>query len=74
MDTCFVKSWTTSGSGDDRPTEDVTFFFNRIGAIYRQATEGKEWGKKQPIMTWDNVANTKDWYGKSCTMDFKPPT
>ena len=26
---CFVKSWSTSGDADDRPTEEVAFYFNR---------------------------------------------
>ena len=30
-DRCFVKSWSTSGDADDRPTEEVAFYYNRIG-------------------------------------------
>jgi hypothetical protein len=26
----FVKSWSTSGDADDRPTEEVAFYYNRI--------------------------------------------
>ena len=31
LDRCFVKSWSTSGDADDRPTEEVAFYYNRIG-------------------------------------------
>lgn len=26
----FVKSWSTSGDADDRPTEEVAFYYNKI--------------------------------------------
>ena len=25
----FVKSWSTSGDADDRPTEEVAFYYNK---------------------------------------------
>ena len=30
----FVKSWSTSGDADDRPTEEVAFYYNKIAASY----------------------------------------
>src|SRR6187401_2549819 len=35
LDRVFVKSWTTSGDADDRPTEEVAFYYNRITFSYR---------------------------------------
>jgi hypothetical protein len=26
----FIKSWSTSGDADDRPTEEVAFYYNKI--------------------------------------------
>jgi RHS repeat-associated protein len=31
----FVKSWSTSGTADDRPTEEVAFYFNKIAFEYQ---------------------------------------
>lgn len=30
----FVKSWNTSGDADDRPTEEVAFYYNKIAFAY----------------------------------------
>ncbi|MEM8790772.1 MAG: hypothetical protein AAGE80_04080 [Pseudomonadota bacterium] len=30
LDRAFIKSWSTSGDADDRPTADVTFNYNKI--------------------------------------------
>ena len=30
LDRCRVKSWSTSGDADDRPTEEVAFYYNKI--------------------------------------------
>ena len=30
LDRAFVKSWSTSGDADDRPTEEVAFYYNKI--------------------------------------------
>ncbi len=27
---CYVKTWSTSGDADDRPTEEVAFYYNKI--------------------------------------------
>src|ERR1043165_4246056 len=34
LDRVFVKSWTTSGDADDRPTEEVAFYYNKIAFHY----------------------------------------
>jgi type VI protein secretion system component Hcp len=52
LDRCFVKSWSTSGDADDRPTEEVAFYYNRIAFQY---------GVVDPF-SWDLVAN-RVWPG-----------
>jgi type VI secretion system secreted protein Hcp len=54
LDRCFVKSWTTSGDADDRPTEDVAFYYNRIAFQYLSTKDGKTF-ENGGEMTWDNV-------------------
>lgn len=54
---CFVKSWSTSGDADDRPTEEVAFLYNKIGFKYA-AHDGKNWTSSH-YMGWDNVKNAK---------------
>lgn len=57
LDRCFVKSWSTSGDADDRPTEEVAFYYNRIafGIV----------GDRN-VMSWDAVAGTP-WTGHGIT-------
>ena len=43
LDRCFIKSWSTSGDADDRPTEEVAFYYNKIAFNYAKTTDGKEW-------------------------------
>lgn len=42
LNRAFVKSWSTSGDADDRPTEEVAFYYNKIAAQYSATTDGKE--------------------------------
>ena len=56
LDRCFIKSWSTSGDADDRPTEEVAFYYNKIAFDYATTTDGVEFKAKGP-MTWDNVKN-----------------
>jgi type VI protein secretion system component Hcp len=58
LDRCFIKSWTTSGDADDRPTEDVAFYYNRIAMEYFTTTDGKTF-KPGGEMSWDNVKGEK---------------
>lgn len=32
-----------SGDADDRPTEEVAFYYNKIAFGYAKTTDGKEW-------------------------------
>ncbi|NNM03221.1 MAG: type VI secretion system tube protein Hcp [Nitrosopumilus sp.] len=51
----FVKSWSTSGDADDRPTEEVSFYYNKIAFQYT-STDGQVI-KTEPPVGWDNVKN-----------------
>lgn len=41
LDRCFVKSWSTSGDADDRPTEEVAFYYNKISFSYAEEETDK---------------------------------
>jgi len=53
LDRCFVKSWSSSGDADDRPTEEVSFYYNRIAFRYAGIRD---------VFSWDSVHNTP-WTG-----------
>jgi type VI protein secretion system component Hcp len=55
LDRVFVKSWSISGDADDRPTEEVAFYYNKIAFAY--TPEGEEVPESSNIMSWDNVKN-----------------
>jgi type VI secretion system secreted protein Hcp len=59
LDRCFVKSWSTTGDADDRPTEEVAFYYNKIAFQYLATKDGKTF-ENGGIMKWDNVTN-KPW-------------
>jgi type VI protein secretion system component Hcp len=61
LERCFVKSWSTSGDADDRPTEEIAFYYNKIAFAYTATPDGKKWLPQQE-MAWDNVRNKK-WDG-----------
>jgi type VI protein secretion system component Hcp len=56
---CFVKSWSTSGDADDRPTEEIAFYYNKIAFGYKPTKDGRTFEAINQ-MTWDNVIN-KPW-------------
>ena len=48
LDRCFVKSWSTSGDADDRPTEEVAFYYNKIAFSYANTDDGTiSWDRKK---------------------------
>jgi len=59
LDTCFIKSWNISGDADDRPTEDVTLWYNRIAFNYWATTDGMSFVGTSEV-EWDQVA-AKRW-------------
>ena len=56
LDRCFVKSWSTSGDADDRPTEEVAFYYNKIAFLYLGSEDTV--GTETHTASWDNVTNT----------------
>jgi type VI secretion system secreted protein Hcp len=58
LERCFIKSWSTSGDADDRPTEEVSFYYNKIAAQYATTKDGKVFTQSS-IMSWDNTAQRK---------------
>ena len=50
MERCYVKSWSTSGDADDRPTEEVAFYYNKIAFGYDDT-------RRITSMSWDQERN-----------------
>lgn len=59
LDTAFVKSWSMSGDADDRPTEDIALWFNRIAFQYAMTPDGKNFQALSPF-AWDHT-KSKAW-------------
>ena len=45
LDRCFVKSWSTSGDADDRPTEEVAFYYNKIAFVFAGQPAAFNWNR-----------------------------
>ncbi len=58
LDNAFVKTWSVSGDGDDRPTEDVTLWYNKIAFVYFPTPDGVNFGPGIDV-AWDQVKNAK---------------
>ena len=59
LDNVFIKSWSTSGDADDRPTEDVAIWYNKIAVAYFTSEDGIEF-KGPHLCDWDQV-KAKPW-------------
>jgi len=59
LDNVFIKSWSTSGDADDRPTEDVALWYNKIAFIYFPTADGKTFAPGHECR-WDQV-KAKPW-------------
>ena len=64
MERCYVKSWSTAGDADDRPTEDVAFYYNKIAFGYM----GRE-----NNMNWDQERNRLWPEGVDWLFDYRSP-
>ncbi len=53
LNRAFVKSWSTSGDADDRPTEEVAFYYDKIAFAYEPTEDGKDFEGGGTI-SWDN--------------------
>lgn len=63
LDNAFVKTWSISGDGDDRPSEDITLWYNKIAFGYYSTKDGKVF-TNHGICSWDQVEN-KPWTGSN---------
>ena len=57
LDRAIIKSWSTSGDADDRPTEEVAFYYNKIAFNYAETKNGRVTGASSTF-SWDRTANT----------------
>jgi type VI protein secretion system component Hcp len=71
LDRCFVKTWSTSGDADDRPTEEVAFYYNKIAFNYAYTPDGKNF-KACTEMAWNNVKDIK-WDKHNISLDANGP-
>lgn len=55
MERAYVKSWSTSGDADDRPTEEVAFYYNKIAFAY--LVDDGAGALREESMNWDNERN-----------------
>ncbi|HKX55686.1 MAG TPA: type VI secretion system tube protein Hcp [Xanthomonadales bacterium] len=58
LDRAFVKSWSTSGDADDRPTEEVAFYYNKIAFAYQVLSETGELNRG--TMSWEE-RKQREW-------------
>lgn len=52
LDNVFVKTWSIDGSDDDRPSENVTLWYNKMAFSYFATPDGKQW-KGGYLVEWD---------------------
>lgn len=61
LETAFIKTWSISGDGDDRPSEDITIWYNKIAFGYHSTKDGKVF-TSHGLCAWDQVEQ-KVWTG-----------
>lgn len=57
---CFIKTWNVSGSSDERPTENVSLWYQKIELSYipyAKDDQGKFVSKEHEQAGWDQVVN-----------------
>ena len=59
-----MKSWSTSGEADDRPTEEVAFYYNKIAFGYDD-------NGRVTTMSWDQKRNRYWSDGLDWLFDFQ---
>lgn len=47
LDRCFIKSWSTSGDANDRPTEELALYFNKIAFTVAGSPELFSWERRR---------------------------
>ncbi|MEN1678602.1 MAG: hypothetical protein AAGJ46_03345 [Planctomycetota bacterium] len=59
LDRVLFKGWEISASGDDRPTETLTLWFDKSAIRYDRTSNGRDWNHASP-RGWDQHDN-KEW-------------
>ena len=59
LDRVLIKGWEISAQGDDRPTENLTLWYDRAAMRYFRTTDGKVWNSVEP-KGWDQHAD-EEW-------------
>ncbi|MFT5301541.1 MAG: type VI secretion system secreted protein Hcp [Mariniblastus sp.] len=54
LDNVFVKTWSVSGDEDDRPTEELSLWYNKIAFNYYTTKDGTTF-ENTGICSWDSV-------------------
>lgn len=60
LERCFVKSWSTSGDADDRPTEEVAFYYNKIAFSNAQTADSFSFGVEREMKESGEKGGTAD--------------
>ena len=64
LERVFVRTWSTSGDANDRPTEEVSFYYNKIAFAYASDNNSGNLFEPDGTMSWDNIMKTP-WIGSS---------
>ncbi|MCC6510967.1 MAG: type VI secretion system tube protein Hcp [Pirellulaceae bacterium] len=59
IENAIIKEWSIDASGDERPRESLSVWFNRAAMKFRATTDGKVFQTYGPL-GWDQYEN-KDW-------------
>ena len=57
LDRAMVTSWSTSGPANERPTEEVAFYYNKLSTAF--LVEDGQQGASSQTMSWDNTKQVK---------------
>lgn len=57
LDNAFVKTWNISGDADDRPSEEITLWYNKIAFCYFPTSDGTTFGQYSDC-AWDASKGT----------------
>jgi len=55
LERAFVRTWSTSGNANDRPTEEVSFYYNKIAFAYASDNNLGGLLAEDGTMSWDDV-------------------
>jgi type VI protein secretion system component Hcp len=59
LENVLVKSWNITASGDDRPSESISLWYDKAAMRYYRTKDGKVWIGGQ-VSGWNQKEN-KEW-------------